>query len=67
MKLTKTQIKQLEDNEWDVVNNGDAGNAKVLSIYPEDKIFGEVCELYGLTGDEEYDGIHLAVVATKEK
>ena len=66
MKLTKAQIKKLNDKEWDVVHNGDE-NAKVLSIYPEDEIFGEVCHLFRLTGDEQYDGIHLAVVATKEK
>jgi len=67
MKLTKAQIKKLKDKEWDVVSDGEE-NTKILKIYPEDgAIFGEVCEMFRLTGDEEYEGVNLAVVATKEE
>lgn len=64
MKLTQKQKEKLSAYDWDVISNDD-GNCAWISIAPEDgAIFGEVCENFDLTGDE--DDVKLLVVATRE-
>jgi len=64
MKLNEEQKGILHNYEWDIINNDD-GNCAWVSFTPEDgKVFGELCEQFGLTGDEE--DIKLLVVATRE-
>ena len=64
MKLTQKQKEKLSTYDWDVISNDD-GNCAWISITPEDgAIFGEVCENFDLTGDE--DDVKLLVVATRE-
>lgn len=64
MKLTKKQKELLAKGNWDIINNKH-GNAHWISLSPEDGyIFGDLCDVFSLTGDEE--DIKLLVVATKE-
>ncbi len=57
MKLTKYQKARLLEHNWDVVSNkvdGKEQNCSWISVSPEDgKIFGEIIEHFGLTGDYE--------------
>lgn len=65
MKLTQKQKEQLTKYNWDVVKN-DGGNCHWISVNPKDgSIFGELVDLFGLTGDGE--DIKLLVVATSEE
>ena len=65
MKLTQKQKEELRKYNWDVVKN-DGGNCHWISINPKDgSIFGELVDLFGLTGDGE--DIKLLVVATSEE
>ena len=65
MKLTQKQKEQLTKHNWDVVKN-DGGNCHWVSVNPKDgHIFGELVNLFGLTGDGE--DIKLLVVATSEE
>ena len=66
MKLTKYQKARLTEFEWDVYTTDDGEqNCAWVSIAPEDgKIFGEVGEALGLTGEGE--NVKLLIVATAE-
>jgi hypothetical protein len=65
MKLTQKQKQDLKDHHWDIVNN-EHGNCSWVIINPEDgKIFGELSDHFGLTGDGE--DIKLLVIATSEE
>jgi hypothetical protein len=68
MKLNKYQKARLLEHEWDVVEvevNGETQNCKWLNIESEDgAIFGEVCEHFSLTGEE--DCVKLLVIGTQE-
>ena len=51
---------------FDAIENEDGQNCRWLNISAEDgSIFGEVCEHFDLTGDE--DNVKLLVVATAEE
>jgi len=52
MKLTKYQKAKLLEHEWDAIENEDGS------------IFGEVCEHFDLTGEQ--DEVKLLVIATAE-
>tara|TARA_R110002020_G_scaffold180152_3_gene374284 strand:+ start:2161 stop:2364 length:204 start_codon:yes stop_codon:yes gene_type:complete len=65
MKLTKYQKARLLEHEWDAIENEDGQNCRWLNISAEDgSIFGEVCEHFDLTGEQ--DEVKLLVVATAE-
>ena len=66
MKLTKKQKELLEIHDWDLYTSDDGEqNCAWVSITPEDgKIFGEVVEELGLTGEGK--DVKLLIVATSE-
>ena len=66
MKLTKKQKELLEIHDWDLYTTDDGEqNCAWVSITPEDgKIFGEVVEELGLTGEGK--DVKLLIVATQE-
>lgn len=64
MKLTKQQKELLKENNWDVVSN-DEGNCAWVTFTPKDGIvFGEICEQFNLTGDD--NEVSLLVIGTQE-
>ena len=67
MKLTKKQKELLEIHDWDVYTTDDGEqNCAWISIAPEDgKIFGEVVEELGLTGEGK--DVKLLIVGTIEE
>ena len=66
MKLTKKQKELLEIHDWDLYTTDDGEqNCAWISIVPEDgKIFGEVVEELGLTGEGK--DVKLLIVGTAE-
>ena len=66
MKLTKKQKELLEIHDWDLYTTDDGEqNCAWVSIAPEDgKIYGEVVETLGLTGEGK--DVKLLIVATSE-
>lgn len=66
MKLTKYQKARLLEHEWDVYETDDGEqNCAWISIEPSDgRIFGEVVETLGLTGEGK--DVKLLIVATAE-
>ena len=67
MKLTKKQKELLEIHDWDVYTTDDGEqNCAWISITPKDgKIFGEVVEELGLTGEGK--DVKLLIVGTMEE
>lgn len=66
MRLTKYQKARLKEFEWDVYTTDDGEqNCAWISITPKDgRIFGEVVEELGLTGEGK--DVKLLIVATSE-
>ena len=66
MKLTKKQKELLEIHDWDLYTTDDGEqNCAWISITPKDgRIFGEVVEELGLTGEGK--DVKLLIVATSE-
>tara|TARA_Y100000817_G_C16587140_1_gene424666 strand:+ start:397 stop:612 length:216 start_codon:yes stop_codon:yes gene_type:complete len=66
MKLTKKQKELLEIHDWDLYTSDDGEqNCAWISITPKDgRIFGEVVEELGLTGEGK--DVKLLIVATSE-
>ena len=66
MKLTIYQKARLLEHNWDLYTTDDGEqNCAWISIAPEDgRIFGEVVEQLGLTGESK--DVKLLIVATAE-
>lgn len=66
MRLTKNQKNMLKEHDWDLYTTDDGEqNCAWVSITPYDgRIFGEVVEKLGLTGEGK--DVKLLIVATAE-
>jgi len=58
--MTKEFIKKCEAKGWNFIEPCH------INIYPEDKIFGEVCDIIGISGSEPLERVSLLIVAKAE-